>query len=70
MFPPFRIIPDDPELLPAVRDLLAQHPSYQERGACEIASGLYYLQYITYRPHEDAVEAALEALRVEGGVLP
>jgi hypothetical protein len=63
------MIPNDPNLLPAVRELLAQHPSYRKRGVSEIASGLFYLRCMTYRPHEDAIEAALEALRVEDEVL-
>jgi hypothetical protein len=67
---PQRIIPNDPKLLPALRDLLAQQLSYQECGAGEVAKGLFCLRYINYRPHEDAVEVALEALRIEGEVLP
>jgi hypothetical protein len=67
---PYRSLPDDPDLLPAVRDLLSQHPAYQEHGACEVAEGLFWLRYMNYRPHEAAVEAALDALTVEGEVLP
>jgi hypothetical protein len=67
---PHRIIPNDPNLLPAVRDLLSRHPAYQEHGACEIRQGLFWLRYMNYRPHESAVEAAPEALTVEGEVLP
>jgi hypothetical protein len=53
-----------------VRDLLSRHPAYQEYGACEIVEGLFWLRYTSYRPHEAAVEATLEALTVEGEVLP
>jgi hypothetical protein len=68
---PQRINPNDPpNLLPAVRELQTQYPSYQHRGAAEIAEGLFCLRYMKYRPHEAAVEAALEALRVDGAVLP
>ncbi len=67
---PHRSLPDDPDLLPAVRELLAQHPSYQQCGASEIAESLYFLRYMSYRPHEAAVEAALEPLTVEGELLP
>ena len=70
MFAPHTTIPDDPNLLPAVRELLTQHPTYQDRGASEIAEGLFYLRYMNYRPHEAAVEAVLEALTVEGEILP
>jgi hypothetical protein len=67
---PQRNLPIDPDLLPAVRELLAQHPSYQQSGASEIAEDLFWLRYTSYRPHEAAVEATLEALTVEGEVLP
>jgi hypothetical protein len=67
---PHKILPNDPDLLPAVRELLAQHPSYQQRGASEIAEDLFCLRYMNYRPHEAAIEAALAPLAVEGDVLP
>jgi hypothetical protein len=70
VFAPHTTIPNDPDLLPAVRELLAQHPSYQGCGVFEIAEGLFWLRYTNYRPHEAAVEAALEALTVEGVILP
>ena len=70
MFAPHTTIPNDADLLPAVRELLTQHPSYQHCGAFEIAEGLFWLRYMNYRPHEVAVEAALEALTVEGVILP
>jgi hypothetical protein len=70
MVPPQRSIPDDPDILPAVRELFSWHPAYLERGACEIAEGLFCLRYMNYRPHEAAVEAALEALTVEGDLQP
>jgi len=67
---PHRILPDDPDVLPAVRELLTQRQLYQQRDASQIAEGLFYLRYMNYRPHEAAVEAALEVLRVEGELLP
>ena len=65
-----RNIPNDPDLLPAARELLAQHPSYQQSGALEIAEDLFWLRYTSYRPHEAAVEATLEPLAVDGELLP
>jgi hypothetical protein len=67
---PHKILPNDPDLLPAIRELLAQHPFYQQRRASEIADDLFCLRYMSYRPHEVAVEAALAPLAVEGDVLP
>ena len=69
MFAPQTMIPDDPHLLPAVRELLTQHPSYQGCGASEITEGLFWLRYMNYRPHETAVEGVLEALATEDGLL-
>jgi hypothetical protein len=66
---PKNIIPDDPDLLPAVRELLAQHSAYQERRAGEIAEDLFCLRYMSYQPHEAAIEAALVSLTLEGGLL-
>ncbi len=70
MFAPHTTIPNDPDLLPAVRELLTQRPSYLGCGASEIAEGLFWLRYMNYRPHEAAVESVLEALTVEGVILP
>jgi hypothetical protein len=70
MIAPQTILPDDPDLLPAVRELLTQYPCYQCRGAFEIAEGLFYLRFMNYRPHEVAVEGVLEVLTVEGVILP
>jgi hypothetical protein len=63
MFTPLQaIMLDDPQVLPALRHLFSRHPSYQEREACELAAVL--------GASELAVEAALEALTVDGEVLP
>ena len=67
---PQAIAPDDPDVLPAVRELLMQRPSYRQCSATEIAEGICFLGYMNYRPREAAVEAALEALVVEDEVLP
>jgi hypothetical protein len=67
---PQPIVPNDPDLLPAVRELLSQHPAYLERGACETAEGLFCLRYMNYPPHVASVEDALEMLSVQGDLLP
>jgi hypothetical protein len=70
MAPPQRTIPNDPDLLPAVRELWSQQPAYRDRGADEIAEGLYCLRHMSHRPHVVAVEGVLEALATEGEPLP
>ena len=62
-------IQDHPDVLPAVRELLSQHPSCLSRGVLGVTHELHVRGYVTREPHETAVEAALEALTVEGEVL-
>ena len=59
--PPSRIIADSLEVLPMLRDLFSQHPGLQDRDPHELAAML--------GTREAAVQAALEALSVEGEVL-
>jgi hypothetical protein len=59
----------DPDVLPAVRELLSLLPSRNGLGAGDLANELRARGYVGYRPREIAVEAALEALEVEGEVL-
>ena len=66
--PPQRIIADESELLLALRELLAQHPATR-RGPETLARLLWVLRYLPYRPSVFEIEAALEALTVEDGVL-
>jgi hypothetical protein len=58
------------DVLPALRDLLNQHREVRSLGPEELADHLWMLHYLPYRPHAFAVEAALEALLVDGEVLP
>ncbi len=61
---------NSPYVLPAVRELLAhQLPSGQDLDTHDLADEIQARGYMTYRPAEGAVEAALEALSVEGEVL-
>ena len=58
-------------MLPALRELLAQHSFYQNCSAERLAGALKALGYLNCRPHEVAVEAALGVLYDdEGKVLP
>ncbi len=58
---------DGSELLPIVREFLPQHPEAAACGAEELADRLRRLA--GRRPQPIEVEAALEALRVEGEVV-
>ena len=66
---PTRIIADDPNVLPTLRDLFGQHPGMIHSGPETLGRALYMLRFLSYRPETLEVEAALEALRVEGVVL-
>lgn len=66
--PPQRII-HDPNVLPAVRELISNSPEAACCGAETVAELLYTGRFLPYRPAIFAVEAALEALRVEGEIL-
>jgi hypothetical protein len=55
-------------ILPALRELLGEHP---ETAACSLEELAYRLRTYTDRtPPPFEVQAAMEALRVEGEVLP
>jgi hypothetical protein len=70
MIAPQRSIQERPEVLPALRALLSQHPFCLLRDVHDLAGDLRARGYVTRRPPEEVIEAALEALRVEGEVLP
>ena len=53
-----------PEILPALRELLSQYPHLADAGPDEIRAHLH--RYIPRSPEIFEVEAALEALLVEG----
>lgn len=69
MITPFDETMHDPCVLPALRDLLNQHREVSSTSPEELADLLWTLRYLPYRPHAFAVEAALEALLVDGEVL-
>lgn len=54
------------EVLPALREMISQHPTAMRNGPETLARLLYVLRYLSYRPSVYAVEEALEALQVEG----
>jgi hypothetical protein len=55
---------DDPGVLFALRDLFSQYPAAAQIGPERLADLLW--RHVPSRPHESQVEAALEALAVEG----
>jgi hypothetical protein len=69
MITPSPNIIHDPNVLPALRDLFSQHPAMMHSGSETLGRALYMLRFLPYRPEVFEVEAALEALRVEGEVL-
>ncbi len=56
------------DLLSALRELFSQHPAAVSCGPETLARMLYVLCYLNRRPAAFEVEAALEALQVEGGL--
>jgi hypothetical protein len=60
---------NDPDVLLAVRGFLSRLPSCSGLDAHDLADKLYARGYVSCRPHEAAVEAALEALTIDGEVL-
>ena len=54
------------DVLPALRELLSQHPAVTYKSPDTLARLLWMLRYLPYRPETFEVEAALEALRIEG----
>jgi hypothetical protein len=58
----------DPSLLPALRELFCQHPAMMQSGCETISYALFVLRYLPSRPETFQVEAALEALLVEGEI--
>jgi hypothetical protein len=56
-------------VLEALRDLFSHHPKTTVAGPEMLAELLYEYRSLSIRPENCEVEAALEALRVEGEVL-
>ncbi len=67
--PLYRAKHADPNVLSALRELFSRHPEAIAFEAETLTKLLYELR-IARRPVVFEVEAALEALRVEGEVLP
>ncbi len=59
----------DPNVLAALRDLFSKHPETTCCGAESLAELLRLGRFLPYRPPVFEVEAALEALRIEGEVV-
>jgi hypothetical protein len=68
MLAPIPIV-HDPDVLPALRELFSQHPTMTHSGCETLSRALFVLRYLPYRPEPVAIEAAQEALAVEGEVL-
>lgn len=60
---------DGAGVLPALRAYLAEKAHTAEFPARYLAINLYVFGYLSYRPTEAQVEAALQALRLEGEVV-
>jgi len=58
---------DDPGVLFALRELFSQYPEAAQIDPERLAD--LFWRYVPSRPHESQVEAALEALTMEGEVL-
>ena len=69
MTAPSPTIVRDLGVLLALRDLFSQHPAMIYSEPETLGRALHVLRFLPYRPETFEVEAALEALRVEGEVL-
>lgn len=56
------------EVLPALRELFSQHPAAVSSGPEALVRLLYVLGFLSFRPGVCEVEAALEALTLEGEI--
>lgn len=65
--PPQRIITDDSDVLPAVREPISNSPDAAYCGAETVAGILYAKHFLPYRPTIFAVEATLRASRLGSG---
>lgn len=62
------LVYNNDEVLPALRELFSQHPAAVSSGPEALARMVYVLRFLPYRPGVCEVEAALEALTLEGEV--
>jgi hypothetical protein len=65
--PPRKIIPET-DVLPALRELLSEHPTLTHSGSETLSRVLFVLRCHPYRPKRLEVEAALELLVLDGEV--
>jgi hypothetical protein len=70
MIAPQRSIHDDSNLLAAIRELHSRRPTTAQSSPDTIARLLCVLRYLPYPPNTFEVEVALNALIVEGVILP
>lgn len=54
------------EVLSALRELFSRHPGAMRSGSEALSRMMHLLRFLPYRPEVCEVEAALEALQVEG----
>jgi hypothetical protein len=68
---PFYTSNSEPQtVLDALRSMLSQYPQAATAGPETLAELHYERRFLPYRPETFEVEAALEALTIEGEVLP
>jgi hypothetical protein len=70
MIAPSPNIIHETNVLPALRHLLGQHSAMTEAGSETLSRALHVFCYLPCQPEVFEVETALEALLVEGEVLP
>jgi len=68
MIAPSPNIIHDPNVLPALRELFSRYPAMMQNGPETLSRALFVLRYVPYRPKPFEVEAALEALVLDGEV--
>ena len=64
-----RSVHDDPNLLAAIRELYSRYSETQSLEPFELQGTLWLLRYTDDLAPEAEIAAAMEGLRVEGGVL-
>ena len=56
------------DVVPGLRELYSQHPVAMNAGAETLARLLFVLRFLNYQPDAAEVEAAVDALTIDGGV--
>jgi hypothetical protein len=68
---PFYTNSNEPQtVLDALRSMLSEYPQVATVGPETLSELLYERRFLSHQPEVFEVEAALEALRIEGEVLP